>query len=79
LNSLAQIVTTADEVTKVFASYFSLYLDFACLLLLELELLDIPLQTDANIVSGAFECATDLGADAESVRVGVVDSCKLLR
>ena len=75
LDSLAQIVAAADEVAKVFSSHFSLRLDLGRLLLLELELLDISLQADADVVGGTLECAADLGADTKSVRVGVVNRC----
>jgi hypothetical protein len=73
LDSLAQIVAAADEVAKVLPSHFSLRLDLGRFLLLELELLNVSLQTDADVVGGALECAADLGADTKSVRVGVVD------
>ena len=73
LDCLAQVIAAADEVAKVFASYFSLRLNLGCLLLLKLELLHVPLQADTDIVGGAFERATDLGTDAKSVGMRVVD------
>jgi len=73
LDRLAQVVAAADKVAKVLACNFSFRLELGCLLLLELELFDVPLQTDAYIVSRAFECAPNLGADAKGVGVCVID------
>jgi hypothetical protein len=64
LDSLAQIVAAADEVAEVLARPFGLGPDLASLLFLELELLDVPLQTNTNVVSRALERAANLGTDA---------------
>ena len=73
MDCLAQIVAAADEVAEVFASHFGLRLDLGCLLLLKLELLDVPLQANADVVSRSLQCASDLRADTKSIRMGVVD------
>jgi len=79
LHRLAQVIATADQVAKVFAGDFSLSLELGRLLLLVLELLDVSLETDADIVCRTLEGTTDLRADAKCVLVCVVDGCKLLR
>jgi hypothetical protein len=78
LHRLAQIVAAADEVAKVLVGDFGLELEFARFLLLQLQLLDVALQTDAYIVGRALESAPDLGADAQRVLVRVVDGSELL-
>jgi hypothetical protein len=73
LHRLAQVVAAADQVAKVFARNLSLGLELACLLFLVLQLLDVPLETDADVVRGSFECTSDLRADSQSVLVSIVD------
>lgn len=77
LHALAEIVAAADQVVEVLASHFCLGPDLGRLFSLALQLLDVSLQANADIISRALECAANLGADAESIRVRVVDSCKL--
>jgi hypothetical protein len=75
LNRLAQVVAAADQVAKVLARNLSLCLELACLLFLRLELLDVPLETDTDVVRRSFESSSNLRTDAQSVLVGVVDGC----
>lgn len=49
----------------------------ARLLLLELQLLDVALQPDLHVLGGALERAANLRADAQRVRVRVVDGGEL--
>lgn len=73
LDRLLQVVAVAHEVGKVLLRDLGFDPEFARLFFLLLQLLDVALQTDANVVCGALEGAADLRADAEGVLVGVVD------
>lgn len=79
LHRLAQVVAAADQVAKVFACHLGLCSELACLLFLGLELLDVSLEANANVVGWAFESSADFRADAQSVLVGVINGCQLLR
>lgn len=60
LYCLLEVVARAHKVAEVLVCDFSFDLVLACLLLLLLELLDIALQTDADVICGALERTTDL-------------------
>jgi hypothetical protein len=78
LNSLAQVVAAANEVTKVFAGDFCLHPKFSRLLFFVLQLLNVPLKTNANIVRWTLESASNFRADAQGVLVCVVNGGQLL-
>jgi hypothetical protein len=78
LHGLPEVVALANEVAEVLIGNFGLDSGFGCLFLLLLQPLDVALEADANVVCGALQCAANLGADAESVLVGVVDGRELL-
>lgn len=60
LHRLPEVVAGAHQVAEVLVRDFGFDLVLACRLLLLLQLLDVALQTDAHVVCGALECATDL-------------------
>jgi hypothetical protein len=64
LNSLTQVVAAANKVTEVFAGDFCLHPEFGGLLFLVLQLLNVPLETNADVVCWALESASDFRADA---------------
>jgi len=73
LHGLPEVVALAYEVAEVLVGNLSLNSRFSRLFLLLLQPLDVALEADADVVSRALECAADLGADAKSILVGVVD------
>jgi hypothetical protein len=60
LHRLPEIVAGAHQVAEVLVRDIGFDLVLACRLLLLLQLLDVALQTDAHVVCGALECATNL-------------------
>lgn len=77
LDALAQLVAVANQVSKVLPGDLSLGLELTSLFSLDLELLDVALQSNANLIGWSLERSSNFGANTQGICVGVVESSKL--
>jgi hypothetical protein len=72
LHTLSELIAVANQVAKVFPRYFGFCLEFTRFLLLNLELFNISLETNADLICRTLENTADLRADTQGVCVSVV-------